>query len=269
MTYIAFFCWLSDNCFSSLTLPHSFFSLWLIPLFSLYFAVWLCRFSTWGGSDGLLSVFSDSASVTLVCLGGDLSHRLVQNGPFPPVSPSFVNLPVERLRPSESFRSCYRLWIAPDLECCWFYFFHGWCKSISFDSLPSCCSYFVFFLVLTRFLRVSYLSSCARVYVCVWTLIFFFFFHCPGWSFHLFSLLLCASASFLFSLPFFYFYWLIGKHCLSVATNCDCSSDKANKIKFGIPCFREAEPFVWITALIMIISGLIKFSEGVLVLCFI
>lgn len=51
------------------------------------------------------------------CLsGGDLSHRLVQNGPFPPVSPSFVNLPVERLRPSESFRSCYHLCIAPDLE---------------------------------------------------------------------------------------------------------------------------------------------------------
>lgn len=121
-------------------------------------------------------------------------------------------------------------------------------------------------------LRVSHLSSYARVcvYVCVWTIILFFF-HCHGWSFHLFSLLLCASASFLFSLPFFCFYWLIGKHCLFVATNCDCSSDKANKIKFGIPCFREAEPFVWITAqfIMMVIYGLIKFSGGVLVLCFI
>lgn len=170
--YCLFFCWLSDICFSSLTLPHSFFSLWLIPLFSLYISV--CRFSTWGWIWGA-SVSLFWLSLRHSCLsGGYFSHRLFQNGPFPPVSPSFVNLPVERLRPSESFRSCYRLWIAPDLER-WLILFFGWCKSISFDSLPSCRSYFGFFFVLTGFLWEFHICHrvCACVCVCLNTYLFF------------------------------------------------------------------------------------------------
>lgn len=57
---------------------------------------------------------------------------------------------------------------------------------------------------------------------------------------------MCASANILFSLLFFLLLLIGGENTvsLSVATNCDCSSDKANKIKFGIPCFREAESTV-------------------------
>lgn len=198
-------------------LPHSFFSLWLIPLISIYFSFWLCRLSTWG--------WIWWASVSLFWLS--LCHSCLSGGIYPTNWCRMAHFHQSRhllqicqwnvsvhLSPSEvvTVSELHLTWNVG-----WFYFFRGWYKSISFDSLPSGCSYFVvFFFVLTGFLWEFHICHrvCARV--CVFEhLSILFFFHCPGWSFHLFSLLLCTSASFLFSLPFFLLY-LIDRKTLSL-----------------------------------------------------
>lgn len=169
MTYIAFFfCWLAEVCFVSLTLAHLFFSPWVIlscPFVLLSISVLsLCG----GGSDGLLSVFSDSDAAAHACLGV-LSHwlnviALVQKCPFAPVSLSWE---ICRWFVLVSLRSSYRLWNT--------FFFHSCCKNLYLCcSVPQLLLIFCFFFLCPHriSLRIQRLSPhpcvCARACVCLW-----------------------------------------------------------------------------------------------------
>lgn len=210
MTYIAFFIFIFLLVCRSLQKFRSSCSPFLLSvgdsLISLRFFLSISVISLrGGGSEALLSVFSDSDAAAHVCLGV-LSHwlnviALVQKCLFSPVSLSWE---ICRRFVPVHLRSYYLLWNVS--------FFCGWCKSLYLLCLISLLLLiFCFFLsVLTGFsLSPMFVTVC----VCVFTVIFliielYFSFTVPVdlfISFHCYPV--CASTSFLF-FPCFFFTFI-------------------------------------------------------------
>lgn len=202
MTYIAFFCWFSNICLISLTLPHSFFSLWLIPFIFLYFSIWLCHFSTWGWiwwaqPPSVLSVWG----VVYPTDGFRMAHFHQSR----------------HLRKSAGGTSP-SIWVLqkllPSLNCTWlrtlgdFIFFVVDANQFPLiHSPPATHLLLLFSFILTGFLWEFHVCHWVCACMCLNS---YFVNHCPCWSSHLFSLLFCASASFLSSLPLIFFFTFIG-----------------------------------------------------------